>query len=146
MEDENLNQNEKNREMPAECFPDLEDAIKDLPEDTQKSVKKSFSRSIYLSMQSIMPMTNPLYEKIDTNLLGKLIENSESQSVREYVQEKFNKVCGIIIISLVLVTVSVLVYIFREHIADIKDLLMPIIYIAAGGVGGYGVCKAQNKD
>lgn len=147
MADEEKN-NENEEKLPVDCIPEIDDFIKKLPEDEQKTVKKSISRRISLSMQGVMPMSNPIYEKLDTKLLGKLIDNSENESVREYEQEKFNRICGIIVLLIVIVAVVFLLCVFRNHVSDINDIIRPIIYIGLGAVsgfvGGYGYCKIKN--
>ena len=137
------------QEQLPECIPALDDAIKDLPEDAQKNVRKIFYSRASLSMHGIMPMSNPLYEKMDASLISKMIDNSENESKREYEQEKFNRKCGIIILSIVLVAAIFLLCVFRHHVSDISEIIMPIIYIGVGAVGGfaggYGIGKSQGQ-
>lgn len=140
----NIEENQQECEISTACLPeDLNEAIKELPVEQKKKVLHSFS--LYMQ-RSFSPISNPLLEKLDTALVGKLIDNSENESIRDYTQNKFDKICGIVILILVLSTTGILLYIFRNHIEDIKDFIMPIIYIGVGAIGGYGYKSMRGKD
>lgn len=98
-----------------------------------------------MQRSSISPVSSPLMDKLDTALVGKLIDNSENESIRDYAQNKFDEICGIIVLILVLFTTIILLYVFREHIEDIRDFIMPIIYIGVGAIGGYGYRGMKEK-
>lgn len=118
----------------ASPIEEVNEAIKDLPEDKKRIIQ----RSISLFMQGVMPVANPIHEKITQEHISAMLTNAEKESVRFYTGQKINKIVGLIIF---LVTVSVfagLLIIFRNHISDIQELITHLLALCAGAYGGYG--------
>lgn len=115
--------------------------IEESPEE-QRFIEE---RKLIMAMQGFVPASNPLAEKLTPELIGKMIDNAESESKRDFETEKLNKICVYVLIGVVLVIFFVLILAFRNHMQDIEKLLTHLLTFGFGLAGGYGIGKA-NKE
>ncbi len=122
-------------------FNQFEEVIKGLPEEKQQEIKK-----FTLSMQGVMPVPNPLVEKLTTEHIAMLLENSNKESERYYQGNKLNKILTTIIVVSVLLIFTTLVIVFRHHVSDISELLKYLLTAILSCLGGYGLGYKNGRE
>lgn len=116
--------------MPEE----FQDALKDLPEDKRKNIYRSFS----MVMGGIIPQSNPIVDKLTKEHIADIIKNSENEAQRSHIDAKQNRICVLTIAIILIISFTVLVCVFRNHIQDIENLLTHLMTFVMGIAGGYG--------
>ena len=109
-----------------------QDASPDIPKG-QKKILEKFS-----VMQSIMPMQNPIVEKLTPEHISTILTNSDKESERYFKQNQFNRTATFIFGIITLGILAFIMFVFKENIKDIHDILLSIVSAVIGAVGGYG--------
>lgn len=141
---ENQNKEEQNDEIIENENPleKVNEVIKDLPEEKRKMIRESIS----LSMQGIMAVPHPMMEKVSPEHITTVLANADKDSDRAFKLDIIGKVIAFIIFVFILIAVVALIYIFRNHMNDISELLKALIYAGTGLLGGYGLGYYKGKE
>ena len=131
----------QNKELPSNPIEEMEEALKDLPEEKQQIIKR-----VSLSMQGIMPIPNPVVEKLTPEHITTLLENSNLESERYYENSKLNKILLTVIVAIILAVFTILVIVFRNHIKDIQELLIILLSSGLSGIGGYSLGYKKGQE
>lgn len=131
----------QNKELPSNPIEEMEEALKDLPEEKQQIIKR-----VSLSMQGIMPIPNPVVEKLTSEHITTLLENSNLESERYYENSKLNKILLTVIVAIILTVFTILVIVFRNHIKDIQELLIILLSSGLSGIGGYSLGYKKGQE
>ena len=141
---ENQNKEEQNDEIIENENPleKVNEVIKDLPEEKRKMIRESIS----LSMQGIMAVPHPMMEKVSPEHITTVLANADKNSDRAFKIGILEKITSSIIILVILGAVVALIYIFRDHMNDISEILKMLIYGGFGAFGGYGFGLHKGKE
>lgn len=141
---ENQNKEEQNDEIIEKENPleKVNEVIKDLPEEKRKMIRESIS----LSMQGIMAVPHPMMEKVSPEHITTVLANADKDSDRAFKLDIIGKVIAFIIFVFILIAVVALIYIFRNHMNDISELLKALIYAGTGLLGGYGLGYYKGRE
>ncbi len=141
---ENQNKEEQNDEIIENENPleKVNEVIKDLPEEKRKMIRESIS----LSMQGIMAVPHPMMEKVSPEHITTVLANADKNSDRAFKLDIIGKVIAFIIFVFILIAVVALIYIFRNHMNDISELLKALIYAGTGLLGGYGLGYYKGRE
>lgn len=120
-----------------------DEVINNLPEEQREILRKSISIS---SMQGIMSVSHPMMEKVSSEHITTVLANADKDSDRAFKLDIIGKVIAFIIFVFILIAVVVLIYIFRNHMNDISELLKALIYAGTGLLGGYGLGYYKGKE
>lgn len=126
----------------SEMAEEVNDAIKDLPDDKKRIVQ----RTISLSMQGVMPMANPIIDKITPEHIQILITNADEEAKREDADKKDIRRYNLIITFIVLVFLAILLVVFKDNLDGISKIINPIIGAVLGFAGGYGYGFNKGKQ
>lgn len=141
---ENQNKEEQNDEIIENENPleKVNEVIKDLPEEKRKMIRESIS----LSMQGIMAVPHPMMEKVSPEHITTVLSNADKDSDRAFKLHVIGKVISAIVFVIILIAVVVLIYVFRNHMNDISELLKALIYAGTGLLGGYGLGYYKGRE
>lgn len=141
---ENQNKEEQNDEIIENENPleKVNEVIKDLPEEKRKMIRESIS----LSMQGIMAVPHPMMEKVSSEHITTVLANADKDSDRAFKLDIIGKVIGSLVFVFILIAVVVLIYVFRNHMNDISELLKALIYAGSGLLGGYGLGYYKGRE
>ena len=113
-----------------------------LPPDAKRLVEMSLTMARFSG-----PMPNPLLEKISGEHIGKIIENTEKDSERQYkdIQSARKYALAYVAMSILLFG-FIIVYLADRNPTLLKEILV-VLGIFAGGFGsGYGVKAYKDRD
>lgn len=144
---ENQNKEIQNNEIienenPLKTVKKVNEAINKLPENE----RRIFAEFQALTMQGVMPTSNPLVEKISPEHITTVLANVDKESERAYKFDILGKIIGSIVFVIILIAIVALIYVFRNHMNDISEILKMLIYGSLGAFGGYGFGLRKGKD
>jgi hypothetical protein len=128
-------------ETPEQPKPEelVEEEFRHLPPDERKEVSRMFSM-----IMSRGPMPNPIFSKINTAQVGKIIEYVETESIRDHqnrISSRRYYFAGFVLI-LVFILLIFVACLWKEK----WEYVVPVITAIGGFGGGYGVGLKQTKD
>ena len=88
------------------------------------------------------PAPHPLFSKMNTEQVGKIIQNVENESVREHEDRMSSRRWNFA--ALVIVLIFILLLAAGCLWKDKLEYIAPIITALIGGVGGYGIGVSRN--
>ena len=87
---------------------------------------------------SLMGSFNPTPQLSEDNI-NKLIENDDKHDERKFRDKREIRITAIIII-------AIIIFMFKDNIELLKDILIPIILSFFTAIGGYGYGYKKGKD
>ena len=93
-------------------------------------------------MASSGPAPHPFFAKMNTEQVGKVIENMDKESIRDHEDRMSSKKWGVAV--LVVILVSILLLSADCLWKDKLEYIAPIITALIAGVGGYGIGLSRN--
>ncbi len=148
MEKDNKKQNENQEITPEEeaketssDFIDKEilDVVETMPDEDKGKVIGLFKRSLFEA--SITRHSTPFAEKVTSEHITKLIDNSDSQDKRDRVERKGQRNYNLLILVIILAFVVFLVVYFKDD----KEVLIPLVTAILSFVAGTGFGLGLSK-
>lgn len=90
---------------------------------------------------SLMGSFNPTPQLSEDNI-NKLIENDDKHDERKFRDKREIRITAIIIIAIIIF----IIFMFKDNIELLKDILIPIILSFFTAIGGYGYGYKKGKD
>lgn len=90
---------------------------------------------------SLMGSFNPT-PKLSEDNINKLIENDDKHDERKFRDKREIRITAIIIIAIIMF----IIFMFKDNIELLKDILIPIILSFFTAIGGYGYGYKKGKD
>ena len=122
----------QNNEANSNLIPD--EILETLPVEDRNRLSMFFS--------SVMKRSNPISEKITSEHISKLIENSNFQDERDRKERKSDKNYQIIFLLIGLIFIGFLIVFLKDD----KELLYKIIIAIISFIGGFGIGKTKIKQ
>lgn len=120
-----------------EIIPD--EVLDAIPVEDRSRIKSIISQTM---ISSVMKRNNPISEKVTTEHITKLIENSNVQDERDRKERKSEKNYQIIFLLIGLVFIGFLIVFLKDD----KELLYKVIIAIISFVGGFGIGKTSKKQ
>lgn len=104
----------------------------------EKEIKTDIVESQFMSL---MGSFNPT-PKLSEDNINKLIENDNKHDERKFRDKREIRITAIIIIAIIIF----IIFMFKDNIELLKDILIPIILSFFTAIGGYGYGYKKGKD
>ena len=135
--------NEKEKEKDSDSKEDFEvipdDILDGIPIEDRSRIKGKMTQMMF---STEMKRSNPLSEKITSEHISKLIENSNTQDERDRKERKSDKNYQIIFLLIGLIFIGFLIVFLKDD----KELLYKVIIAIISFVGGFGIGKTTVKQ
>jgi len=132
--------NKKEISDSEETFNIIPDEILEaIPVEDRSRVKSMITQTM---VSSVMKRSNPISEKVTSEHISKLIENSNVQDERDRKERKSNKNYQVIFLLIGLLFLGFLIVFLKDD----KDLLYKIVIAVISFVGGFGIGKTKIKQ
>lgn len=118
--------------------PEMREEFQHLPPEAQKQVSRMFSM-----IMSSGPAPHPIFSKMNTEQVGKFIDNIENDFVRDHKNRISVRRWGFA--TLVVVLLFILALAAGCFWKDKLEYIAPIITALIAGVGGYGFGLSQKE-
>lgn len=139
--DKNEIQPESNKEAKenseiSEIIP--EEVFEGIPVEDRSRIKSIISQTM---ISGVMKRNNPISEKVTSEHITKLIENSDNQDKRDREERKSEKNYQIAFLIIALVFLAFLIVFLKDD----QELLYKIIIAIISFIGGFGIGRTTNK-
>lgn len=104
----------------------------------EKEIKTGIVKRQFMSL---MGSFNPTPQLSEDNI-NKLIENDDKHDERKFKDKREIRITAIIIIAIIMF----IIFIFKDNIELLKDILIPIILSFFTAIGGYGYGYKKGRD
>lgn len=113
-----------------------------LSEENNNLKEKKIKTGIFEhQFMSLMGSFNPT-PKLSEDNINKLIENDDKHDERKFRDKREIRITAIIIIAIIMF----IIFMFKDNIELLKDILIPIILSFFTAIGGYGYGYKKGKD
>lgn len=113
-----------------------------LSEENNNLKEKKIKTGIFEhQFMSLMGSFNPTPQLSEDNI-NKLIENDDKHDERKFRDKREIRITAIIIIAIIMF----IIFMFKDNIELLKDILIPIILLFFTAIGGYGYGYKKGKD
>ena len=136
-EHENQDEKDKSNSEDSDSIEVIPDEILEgIPVEERSKIKSIISQTMF---SGVMKRSNPISEKITSEHITKLIDNSNIQDDRDRKERKSDKNYQIIFLLIGLLFIGFLIVFLKDN----EDLLYKIIIAIISFVGGFGIGKAN---
>jgi len=124
------------QEDASELIPD--EILESIPVEERSKIKSFMSQTM---ISGVMKRSNPIAEKITSEHLTRLLENSDEQDKRDRAERKSEKNYQIIFLIIGLAFIGFLIVFLKDD----KELLYKVIIAIISFVGGFGIGKTRKS-
>lgn len=141
MEENDKSTSKENDSPSKENFDDLlpNEILESIPPEERGSLINVMLRSYSSGISSNF---SPYSEKITSEHLTKIIENSDSQDKRDRLERKSERIYNLLLVIVGVLGIGTIIIIFKDD----KDTLITIIGILLGFLGGFGFGKTKRNN
>ena len=120
----------------SELIPD--EILESIPIGERSKIKSFISQTM---ISGVMKRSNPIAEKITSEHLTRLLENSDEQDKRDRAERKSEKNYQITFLLIGLIFLGFLIIFLKDD----KELLYKVIIAIISFVGGFGIGKTRKS-